>query len=364
MKNKLLIISHAYLRDDIYKSLFSLKKKFDLLCLVPEKYKYYRFKKNKKLIKKNYAFYFNKIFFFKRNPYIIKKFNPNWIIIEYNPWSLIFIQIIIFIKISKIKPKIIIHIKDNKFTKYKYIKKLVFYLFKNYIDMIWFASSISKKNFTNSFLKRNDKIKLNVVPIHPIDIKFYKKKTKNKNKKIINYGFIGRPDYEKGFQYLSNVFKIKKVGNCKLTAMLPPKKFWNNKNVNLDFKKYKKIDILINKFNTLDVLNFYKKIDVLISPSIEGEHNMEQDGQVLLESLSCQNIAFSSKVGFFKDLKQTNAFFKINKVNTNNIYNMILKINKNFKWIQKYRFENRILIEKNFSLNSVTNKKIYLLNKI
>ena len=363
MKNKLLIISHAYLRDDIYKSLLFLEKKFNLLCLVPEKFKYYGFKKNKKLIKKSYAFYFNKIFFFKKNPSLIKKFNPNWIIVEYNPWSIIFVQLIIFIKIYKIKPKIIIHIKDNKFIKYKYIKQVVFYLFKNNINTIWFASSIGKKNFTNLFLKKNNKINSHTVPIHPIDTKFYIKKKKDNKKKIIRYGFIGRPDFEKGFQYLFDIFKIKKVDNCTLTGLLPPRKFWNNKKMNLDFKKYEKIDILINKFNQLDVLNFYKKIDVLISPSIEGHYNMEQDGQVLLESLSCQNIAISSNVGFFKDIKATNAFFKVNKVNSSNVYNMILKINKNFKRIQKYSFENRILIEKNFSLKSVNDKKIYLLNK-
>ena len=52
--------------------------------------------------------------------------------------------------------------------------------------------------------------------------------------------------------------------------MLPPKKFWNNKNVNLDFKKYKKIDILINKFNINMNRVFVLLIDVLISPSCDG----------------------------------------------------------------------------------------------
>ena len=364
MKKKLLIISHAYLRDDVYQSLLFLKKKFNLLCLVPKNLKLFKFKRDKKLLKEIHTFYFKKIFFFKQNLSIIKRFDPNWIIVEYNPWSIIFIQLIFFMKIYKIKPKLIIHIKDNKFIKYKYIKLIIFYLFKNYINSIWFASSIAKKNFTNFFSKKKNKIKFYIVPIHPIDTGFYKKKTKKIKKKNINYGFIGRPDFEKGFQYLINMFKIKKISNCTFTGLLPPRKFWSNKNMDLKFKNYKKINILIKKFNRINALNFYKKIDVLISPSLEGPYYMEQDGQVLLESLSCQNIAISSNVGFFKDIKSTKAFFKINKVNSNSIYNMVSNINKNFNKIEKYRFENRILVEKNFSLKVVNNKKIYLLNKI
>ena len=38
----------------------------------------------------------------KQNLSIIKRFNPNWIIVEYNPWSIIFIQLIFFMKIYKI----------------------------------------------------------------------------------------------------------------------------------------------------------------------------------------------------------------------------------------------------------------------
>ena len=163
------------------------------------------------------------------------------------------------------------------------------------------------------------------------------------------------------------MFKSKKIKNCTFNALLPPRNFWHDKhykNIDLKFKNYKNMNILIKKFNKSYVLNFYKKIDVLISPSLEIGNYMEQDGQVLLESLSCQNVAISSNVGFFKDIKTTKAFFKINKVNSNSIYNIVFYVNKNFNMIKKYRFENRLLVEKNFSLKPVNNKKIYLLNKI
>jgi glycosyltransferase involved in cell wall biosynthesis len=361
MKDKLLIISHAYLRDDIYQSLLYLKKEFDLLCLVPKKNKFFKFKKNKHLLNKAYDLYLEKFFLFKKKPLIIKKFNPKTIIIEYNPWSIIFIQLIIYIKIFNINPKIILHIKDNKFVKYKYFKYIIFYLLKRNINSIWFASSVGKKNFTDLFLKKKDKIKSLTVPIHPIDTKFYKKNKKINKKKIIHYGFIGRPDFDKGFNHLIDAFKNIKTDNCTLDLMLPYRKFWKNKNIILNFRKYKKINITINKFNKFDVLNFYKKIDVLISPSIEGPYHMEQDGQVLLESLSCQNIAISSNVGFFKDIKTTNAFFKINIVNIKKFYNSILKINKNYNKIKKFTFKNRILVQKNFAIKPVNNRKISLL---
>ena len=82
MKKKLLIISHAYLRDDVYQSLLFLKKKFNLLCLVPKNFEFFKFKRDKKLLKEIHTFYFNKIFFFKQNLSIIKRFDPNWIIVE------------------------------------------------------------------------------------------------------------------------------------------------------------------------------------------------------------------------------------------------------------------------------------------
>ena len=364
MKKKLLIVSHAYLRNDIYQSLLFLNKKFNLVCLVPKNFKLFSKKKNKSLLKEIDTLYYKNKFFFKEKLSIIKKFNPNLIIIEYNPWSIIFIQIIFFLKIYNIKPKIILHIKDNKFVKYKYIKIIFFYLFKNNIDNLWFASSIAKKNFSNLFLKKKDKIRSYVIPIHPINTKFYKKKTNKIIKKNINYGFVGRPDFDKGFNYLINIFKKNKINNSTFTALLPPKKFWKDKNKILNFKNHKSINILIKKFNKIHVLNFYKKIDVLISPSIETNNYMEQDGQVVLEALSCENIAISSNTGFFKDIRTTRAFFKINKINFDNIYNKALYISKNLDKINNYRYENRLLIKKKFSLEVVNNKKIDILGKI
>ena len=58
MNKRLLIISHAYLRDDVYKSLLYLKKNLDVFCLVPKKFNFFRFSKKKKIIKTSKIFLF------------------------------------------------------------------------------------------------------------------------------------------------------------------------------------------------------------------------------------------------------------------------------------------------------------------
>ena len=363
MNKRLLIISHAYLRDDVYKSLLYLKKNLDVFCLVPKKFNFFRFSKKKKLLKQVKSFYFNNNFFFKENLSFINNYNPEWILIEYNPWSLIFLQIIIYCKIRNIKSKIIVHIKDNKYNNFGVVKKLIFYIFKNYITSIWFASSFAKKNFNKFFRYNKKKIQSYIIPIHPIDTHLFKKKNKIKINKI-KFGFIGRPDNDKGFQYLIDTFKLKVNKNNFFYALLPEKKFWKNKKFDHKLIKNNNIQISIKKFNTKSSLNFIKKIDVLFCPSIENFNHAEQDGQVLLENLSCNNICVSSNSGFFKNIKKTDSYFKINNVNINSISNIMKFIKINFDEIKFNSNKNRILVNKNFSIEIVIKKKISILKKI
>jgi hypothetical protein len=48
-------------------------------------------------------------------------------------------------------------------------------------------------------------------------------------------------------------------------------------------------------------------------------------------------------------------------VNIKKFYNSILKINKNYNKIKKFTFKNRILVQKNFAIKPVNNRKISLL---
>lgn len=357
---KLLIVSHAYLRNDIYSSLKYFNTKMNTICIAPRKYNLFFFKKNKKYLPLIDSFFFRKKFLFN-NLKIVKNFNPNYILIEYNPWSLVFIQILIFCIKHKINTKIIIHIKDNRFSKFLFIKKFLFNILKKKINCLLFASKNSKVNFEKNFKFDNKKL---FIPIHPIDTNFFKKKNKKRNQKII-FGFVGRPDKNKGLYILINALKKIYKKNFYFKILLPENKFWMNKEQTIfeDTKKIDYIKIYQNKFSKYNVIKFYRSIDIIICPTIENNFYAEQDGQVALENLSLNNIVVVSNSGFFKNLDNKIGLIKVNKMNPKNLSNKLNLIIKNYKKINKF-INNRKYIINNYSLKSVIKKKIEIFNSI
>ncbi len=153
--------------------------------------------------------------------------------------------------------------------------------------------------------------------------KFIKKKTcilynpfekynlKPKSKKFFNIAFIGKDNYQKGFDIFFNIFlNLKKKSNLKFNAYCP--KFLSKYN-------YKNFKI----YNFLDIKSIMSKNDLLIAPS-----RKEGFGRTVLEFAFQKKKVVASNINSHREINRKFAKFILVKNNETDEYLKILKKKK------------------------------------
>ncbi len=187
---------------------------------------------------------------------------------------------------------------QRNFLKKKSFMNMMIYLFSNHV----IAISETVYECFPKFLRKKVKIIYNP---------FEKYKLKTKSRKYLNIAFIGKDNYQKGFDIFFNIFlKLRQKSNLRFNAYCP--KFLSRYN----YKNFK-------TSNFLDIKSIILKNDLLIAPS-----RKEGFGRTVLEFAFQKKKVLASNIKSHEEINKKFAKFILVKSNETEEYLKILKNKK------------------------------------
>jgi len=182
---------------------------------------------------------------------------------------------------------------------------------------------VPSKYFYNIVKNKYSKANVYIYPSGGVNLKnFYPIRKNYKNNNILNLGYIGRLDYQKGLQVL--IKAISYIEDIKIHLIIigdgPQKKEFLNlvENYKIDYVYYGTIPN--NK-----LVNYYNKFDIFIFPTMR---EAESFGNVGIESMACGVPVIGSNIGGLIDyLQDEYNGFLFKPGDSKDLSNKILKFN-------------------------------------
>ena len=374
-KIKVVIVGHSYLAKENQKNLDHISKYVDIEVISPNHSEGMIFNYNLdenviygknwiiRLYKKiKIPFIASAIYLLYSYNLNLKKFKPDIIHIESDPFTPIFWQTYLYKKLFCDKAKIVCTIKQNTITKRNFIldkiKKIIGIFFSNKVDRFIAVNKGVEAIYNNYFNVPLDKIlqstQLGVDTKLFINIDDRKKQFIREEfgfcKGDIIIGYVGRLAQYKGLPELIEVSK--KISNAiqgKLAIVGDGPMLDEIKNLS---KETKNIIFYLGTMQHSKISRFLQSIDIFVMPSRVFLNHEEHDSHALLEAMSTGVPCIATKSGSNIDVLSKNGVM-IESENTIELYNAILKIYKDKKLYSILSSRNREMITKNFSLEKV-----------
>lgn len=302
---KVAIISHTYLESENQKNMLALNALCDVRCILP--------RRGQVLIFQDYEFVdspeTSHIFLPYRTLYLstvqyiygsltmgLFKFKPDVINIEYNPWSLMFFQVLLYRRMFSPRSKIVCTIKKNTYRcrpgVFGRIKDLVARFSMRNVDHV-----IAASNMVADLCKSEFSIpvrKVSVCHHLGVDILLFKpigEKCQDDNNphKPIVVGYCGRFDEEKGIIDLIEAMRlvkktVKRTIVLKLMGCGAYSDFWD-KHLKKESQHFEWLELLPPVPNA-EVAKFLRTLDIFVLPSRILDDHQEHDAHVLLEAMA------------------------------------------------------------------------------
>ncbi len=380
------IISHSYLAEENHKQLKALSKKAQLEIISPStmsgsmfsyncdqsisigKSSFIRFYK-----RFNPPFLSSQYFLFSAD-FNFRKFQPQIIHIEYDPWNFIFLQTFFLRNIFKKQVPIICTIKQNTYTEYNFFITKIKDLIGNYfVKKVDHFIAVSKK--TVSLYKERfnvDLEKFTCMTQLGVDTDLFKPVTKEqkiafrKNHKLPKdafiVGYVGRFNKVKGIEILLKAIKkARKLSGLDLHLALIGKGDLKN----LLFSESEKNTWLhiLPKVPHAKVADFLKTLDIFVMPSQITKYHEEHDAHALLEAMSTGLPCIGTNSGAIPEILE-NAGVIVKAGDKNKLSSKIIKLFYDKKLRKKLGTLGRETITGKYSIESIALQRYQVYKQI
>ncbi|NVM20701.1 MAG: glycosyltransferase family 4 protein [Desulfobacterales bacterium] len=306
--------SHSYLEPENRKNILALTAYASVRVILPSR--------GPVLIFRNYEFersHFGRKFFMPFRPlylfngqYLLwtstmglRRFQPDVINVEYNPWSAMFFQVILYRALFCRRAKLICTVKKNTYRRYPswrgWLKKwLSRFSFKR-IDHIIAASAMAARLYEHKFSVPEHRI----TKLHHlgVDTSLFVPKPVRQDEatRPITIGYCGRFDVDKGItDLITAVYRVQSrvtrslvlrlLGDGSLTLEL------KQQAANTDW-----LEILPPVANA-EVAGFLQDLDIFVLPSRILEDHQEHDAHALLEALAVGVPTIGTRSGIISEI--------------------------------------------------------------
>jgi glycosyltransferase involved in cell wall biosynthesis len=224
------------------------------------------------------------------------------------------------------------------------------------------SSALIKSNFNNSFFGKNIIENIPIITATSSLEKFLIKR-KNNNRKNLRIGSIGRFIWEKNFEQVIEIAKLLKLKTdiSFLISIVGSGPNFNRINSLILQNKLEKNIILEGEKKNNDIINFLNNLDIYIQTSVS-----EGSPLTIKEAMAASLPVISSNVGGIYNLIKHNVDgFLVEKNNTNEFVNMIIKVTKmNIKEKSDLGDQARKSVLKKFSPETTANQYLDYIKKI
>jgi L-malate glycosyltransferase len=377
-KLKISVISHNYLNEENYKKIDTLSKNIQLEIISPST----SLEKNdKNTVNDSLSIKSYKKIQFPSSQYLLlskdfnfKKFKPDVVHIEYDPWNLIFIQTLIFRNIFRRKTPIICTAKQNTYTEYGFLTKIKDAIAKYFVKKVDHVITISQKTaslYKERFNLNSDKI-THIGALFGIDTNLFSPATENQKedyKKKFNLskntfviGYVGKFNKVKGVETLLEAVKktrkdsgldlhLALIGNGNLKELLLEE---SNKNPWLH---------ILPKASRSEVAEFLKTLDLFIMPSHITKYHEEHDAIALLEAMSSALPCIGTNSGIIPEILGDWGII-VNAGDGKELSDTILRLYHNKELRDKLGNLGRERIKNEYSLECIASKHYQVYKKI
>ncbi|NQV78741.1 MAG: glycosyltransferase family 4 protein [Lutibacter sp.] len=368
--SKILYISHSFVTDVNRKiGLNFLNYGYDILLVTPQIIKTYNFVKhadngttNSNIIFLNTLFTNPRIQIYKGLRNVIKKFNPDFIIYDNDPYCL---QLLFIILMKSKNQKLYSVTCENMDFKLfglgasNFVKTIFKFILTPFLRKRITGIYTVNKEGTNIFNNKGFK-NVNQMPIGFDSNKFkinLKTRELYRNKLKISsvcIGYFGRVCYEKGLEIL--LVALNNIKSYDWVFVMDEFKDYKDPyilNIKTLIKKYdlESRIIFVNPTHN-NIQNYINAVDIVVLPSISTKIWIEQYGRVISESLACGKHILVSSSGHLPDLViDFGQVFKEGDVNdlTKKLNNLLSK-----DFIFKANKKGSVYAHENLSINKQT----------
>ena len=318
---KVLIISETYSAKENRKNIQALQTELEVECIIPKKiwsplHKTY-FSEEGQLLRNGVKSYpilniYGSQFIFLSKDLGLKKFNPHIINVECNPWSLLFLQVLLYRWLFLKDAKLVCTVKKNTYESGRGIKKIIKNVLTKYtlkkVDHFICASRIASDLYINKLMVSMDKISIST---HlGVDIDLFKpditaRRIKKNNDYSINIGYCGRFDADKGIlDLLAAIESLNKNTANPIRLILLGDSAREQQTINqiLNYQRRYKWLELRKSVPHESIPLFMHDLDLFVLPSIIKYDHQEHDAHVLLEAMACGVPCLGTKSGIITEL--------------------------------------------------------------
>lgn len=318
---KVITVSHSYLEPENQKNMVVLSSLCSVRCVLPKRGQVLVFAdcEFKESETTRGVFFSYPPLYLSRAQYLLCsltlgffRFRPDVINIEYNPWSLIFLQVLFCRRIFSPKSKIVCTIKKNTYRSGKSlsgkIKDVLARFTLRRVDYVIAASRMVFELYEGRF--RIPTRKLSVCHHLGVDVELFSPLVRDVNlmtsaKRSLTVGYCGRYDEDKGVRDLIEAVRLlnKRMQKPILLRLMGRGAYSNHlddyllrESGNVDWLE------LCRPVPNAQVVDFLRALDIFVLPSRVLEDHQEHDGHVLLEAMATGVACVGTTSGIIPEL--------------------------------------------------------------
>ncbi len=364
---KVIVYSHSYISSENQKNIISLATHCDVLCILPARVQGL-FNRNY-LLKSSFdnsdLFYPCKSLMVFGYQYILisptlgfREFKPDIINIEYNPWSLMFLQAFVYKYLFAPKAKLVCTVKKNTYSHHPGFISYFKYRFARFslhrIDHIIATSRevvlLLESRF--SFPLR----KLSVCHHLGVDINQFKphegKQFVTDTSKPIIVGYCGRFDADKGIERIERPVVLRMLGSGNYNNWLGYQQ-----------EKYKWLQI-IPPVTLPKVADFLRKLDIFVFPSQKLPDHQEHDAHALLEALATSVASVGTNTGIIPEILGDGTGYLVDPECPDKLAMMLESLIHNTKERKALALRGRKKAIKEFAVDVIAQRKFNIFKRV
>lgn len=377
---KIVVYSHSYLEPENQKNINALAAFSTARVVLPRWGSVLVFSEYKFRTRNSWSDLFCTFqpIYLYRSQYLLKtitmglhRFKPDIINVEYNPWSVMFLQVVISRTLFARHAKLICTVKKNTYRRGNgflgYMKDWLARCSLRWVDHIIAASELAARLLEIKFSYPSHKI--TVCHHLGVDTSLFKPRdselTDVGNPIII--GYCGRFDADKGVSDLIEaVRRVKQqIAQPVVLKLLGVGTYGESLDLQLkqEARKTDWIELLSAVPNT-EVASFLQKIDIFVLPSRKLDDHQEHDAHALLEALASGVASVGTNSGIIPEILGDGSGLIVNPESPDELAEALIKLISSREERQKLALLGRRKAESEFALKEVARKKILLFGEL
>lgn len=373
---KVTVLSHSYLEPENRKNMIALAAYVSVRVIVP--------RKGSVLIFRDYEFerseFGSKLFMVFRPLYVsdgqyllctstmgLRRFRPDVINVEYNPWSAMFFQVVVYRALFCPHAKIICTIKKNTYRRYsgirKWLKDWLSRFSLRWVDRIISGSNMVTQLYERKFLVPAHRItKLHHLGVDtslfvPAPMRQYEAESP------IIIGYCGRFDIEKGItDLIAAVRRVQEQRTRPVTLRL-----LGSGSISRKIEEQAAVTPWLEIFAPVanaEVAHFLQGLDIFVLPSRILEDHQEHDAHALMEALSVGVATIGTRSGIIPEILGEGVGLVVSPEAPNELAAAIDQLVNDHRARKKLGMRGRKKAEIEFALDVIAKRKIEIFQKV